>query len=162
MKQAYSNISLATGIHNAGICNIKIAPREWVINLITVDFVTGFIKAPISFIAGKEWLKIDLIPNTVEHEEKPKISRAGHYYEKTFGGTSNNLSPELYKSITTLLEHEFIILYTNVRGEKKLIGNNKVGNILQVTFTEENKNNALSIGFSFTMDEENLSHYYPF
>lgn len=161
MKPAYNSIATIKGAVNGGICSIQIAPREWLNAAPVVDFLTGKITTPITFITGKDWLNIEFIPQSHNYEENEKLSKSGKYFEIKFSGIINYADASLQQVLETMRYNQFII---------KLIDRNKKIKIIGLPFSAmlpllSNKSLNTSFGnqyteFSFSLNSENAPPFY--
>lgn len=161
MQNVYSKISAAIGPHLAGICQIKIAPIEWMNTLLIIDFLTGSIKNNVSFIAGKNFISLELIPETYDYIEKPKTNKQGSFYEISLSANTNNISVENLQILNTYRHHQFILLAKNKQGQLKLIGNKDAGMIFNFGNKETNNNGGTQlVTVDFNMDLEDPAPFY--
>src|SRR5881392_728476 len=110
MKQVYGNIAFTTGAQVAGICEIKIAPREWLASDPVIDFATGKILTDLALTDDKEFLILTLTQDSYEYNEKPKNNRGGSYYEVSCNGTINDLDSTTQQMLESLRYHEFVAI----------------------------------------------------
>lgn len=157
MNPAYTDVELETGSHDGGLYKIEIAPIEWLAAKIEIEFSTGTVFTP-ALIDGKEWLELQLTPDTYSYEEIPKESKSGKYYETTIGGLCNNLSSELLQVMETLRHHQFVVIAHDLKKARRICGNIDAGMFLSIA--DDNKNDGggkLSVGYSFTMQHQRLN-----
>lgn len=152
MKQAYTSLTPATGAHVAGIVSIALAPREWLAAEPVVDFNTGKILVPLSFVAGKSLLPFQLVPDGYDYTEKPKSNKSGSFYEVSCTGTLNALTPEGQQVLESLRYHELVAVVKDRKKRNKLIGTKTAGAVLQVGY-RQNSTEALTLELSIEVEE---------
>lgn len=149
-------------MYAAGICFIKAVPREWLLYPIAADFNTGKIIDEILLIEDRDFIKIDLVPDTYEFDEKPKSNRGGAYYEVTLQGNLNNITPETLLSLETLRHHELVVIFKDRRGRFKVIGDQDSGMTLRFADKEDNtrQGGLQTVALDLTMDSEKAALFY--
>ena len=158
MKQVYNNINLLNGAVKTGLCKILIAPREWLINTVDIDFTTGKVISEIAFIFGKNWIELQFTPLSYDMQETPKTNRAGEYIETVIKGTINNTEADTLQVLNTLRYHEFIVVAQNRNGLKKILGDTEKGMIF--SFGTKNPHNNLFAEVLFNIDTEQAAPIY--
>lgn len=160
MKPVYSNITYATGLHEGGMCMLFLLPKEWATSDPVIDFNTNKVLIPITVEALKEWIRVDVVKDTLEYIEKPKSNAAGVYYEITTGGLVNFHEPYFMQLLETLRYHEFIVITLDKRNQYRIIGNRTNGMLLQISHDEDAGNGGTSrTSLSLSMDVEKLPPY---
>lgn len=145
MKPAYNNLRPYTGAHVAGIVQIQVAPREWLTADPAIDFNTGKVPAAIVLQPGKQWVVLDLIADSYDYQEKPKVGKGGAFYDVSIGGTLNGLDAVMQQVLETLRHHELVVVLKDKQKRQKLVGNRTAGCLLQVAYREQSKNGGESV-----------------
>lgn len=161
MKPAYANLSLATGVRHAGICTIKIVPREWIVADPVVDFNTGKVLTALQLLNGHTWLTLEFAPTTYEYEEKPKSNKSGSYYEVTLSGIINKYTWDVHQVVETLRYHECVAQITDRYKKTKLVGDKESGLIVTVGNNVKNtQGGQQQVQIQLAMECEGLPPYY--
>lgn len=154
MKPAYSNLSLKCGVHIGGLYKVQIAPIEWLIEKVVFDFATGAAIEPL-LQDGKEWITLELTPDSYSYIETPGTSKAGDNYTTAITGTSNTITKEIRQVLETLRYHQFIVKATDADKQTRLCGDIDAGMKLQIPNDNTNDTGGkLSVGFSLSMAHE--------
>jgi hypothetical protein len=161
MNTSYANINLKTGTHIAGICKIQIAPREWLAENPTIDFLSGKILTPVVFLGSYNWLSLQLVADSYSYSEKPKSSKAGPFIEISISGLINYIDPALLQILETLRNNELIALVTDFNGQLRLVGNANIGLIADIGHVQENKQDgSCEISIEMKMQNSYASPFY--
>jgi hypothetical protein len=158
MKQVYNNINLQNGGLNNGLYKILVAPKEWISNSVDIDYRTGAVKTEVNFVAGKNFIELELIPNSYILEEKNKSSRNGQYYEISIVGTINKLTVDVRQTLETLKHHQLICIAFDKNKSKKIIGN--TDNAMHLSFGNKTPNNSIHTDISLMIECEETAPYY--
>ncbi len=164
MKNIYSDIKFTPGLYAAGIYSILIAPREWLLFPLQINFATGIVDHEVHLAPERKFLQLDLVPDSYVFEEKPKESRGGPYFQTQVQGNINNITPELYSSLSSITNHEVIAILYDKRGRKKIVGTHE--SALNVRFTNKEDSSRQGgiqiVSIDLSMDTENLAPFYDF
>lgn len=161
MKPVYDHLQPATAVHQGGIFNLKVAPREWITTAPVIDFNSNTILTPVVFAEDRDWLTLQLVHDSLSYSEKPKTNSNGSYYEISTGGLLNYHDADLLQLLETLRYHEFMVLTMDKRKQYRLVGNLVNGMILQITHDEDEQNGGTSkTALSFSMEIEKAPPYY--
>ena len=161
MNQVYSNIAPTTGAFSSGICKIQIAPKEWLLDDIEIDFNTGTVISQVLLRDQLAWINLDLTENSYEFEEKPKSSKGGPFFEITIAGLVNNLTPELLQVLSTLSHHELIAILKDRQRRLKIVGTMTAGLVFQFGNREITSNGGTqTINIDLTMQSEDPAPFY--
>lgn len=162
MITSYANIKVTQGLYAAGICQVKIVPREWLTDPWVADFLTGKVIDEILLEPDRSFITLELVPDSYEFEEKPKSNRGGSYFEVTVQGNLNNITPALLASLETVRYHELVAILKDKQRRYKVVGNKEAG----LAFRFANKEDATKQGgiqvcaIDMTMDSAELSPFY--
>lgn len=159
----YNDISYVTGIHEAGIVKVQVAPREWLDRYVEPDFLTNNIRNAISFIPNAGFIELGFIHTSYEYAEKPKTNKNGNFKEVSLSGILNALNPDVFRILETLEYHEVIALVTDVKKQQRLIGNKDQG--MSFSFASRNANLATSsyvTAVDMVIETESVPPYYGF
>lgn len=140
MKQVYSNIERATGIHLSGTILVKILPIEWLASPVTIDHNTGKVVSSLTPSAGKSYIDLKLLEESYDFDEKPKQTKDGPIFETSIAGVTNEITPELLQTLMTLSNHRFIAIASDCQGRRRLIGNQEEA--LEITFHPKDENKS--------------------
>lgn len=162
MIATYSNLKFTEGPYAAGISQIKVAPREWLLDGIEIDFTTGKVVREILLQNGFEFITLDLVPESYEFEEKPKSNRGGGFYEVKISGLLNDLTPEALAVLQTLRNHEVIAIVKDRKKRFKVVGDEAAALVLQFANKEDNgKQGGLqTVAIELNMDAEKVAPFY--
>jgi len=162
MISSYANIKATSGLYAAGICQIKMVPREWLTEAWTVDFLTGKVISEILLEDDREFITLDLVPDSYEFEEKPKSNRGGSYFEVMVQGTLNNITPELLATLETVRYHEMVAILKDKQRRYKVVGNKEAGLIFRYSNKEDStKQGGLQVcAIDMAMDSDKLNPFY--
>lgn len=161
MKPVYSNITIATGARLAGIFQIQIAPREWLTVNPIIDFSTGKVLTPLSFIAGKSLLTLTFTPDSYNYEEKPKSSKGGDFYEVNVTGTINTVNEDLHQVLETMKRHELVTLVKDRKKRTRLVGSMDAGMQMKINYRQNNTNGGNEIAtIDLLQDVEDSPPFY--
>jgi hypothetical protein len=161
MNPSYNNISLATGAHIAGICEIKIVPREWIIYTPVIDFNTGKVTTALIFIDSLNWLVLQLAPDSYSYIEKPKTNKTGSYFEINISGLINYFDAALLQQLETIRYNEVVALVKDNKGQYRLVGTKEIGLQLEIGNVQSNKQDGLlEVSIEMTMQNSYASPFY--
>jgi hypothetical protein len=161
MKPAYNNIAAKTGSFTGGINQIKIAPRDWVQDVISADFATGKVIDEIYLFDNKKWLVLECSQESLDLDEKPKGGRSGEYVEITIQGSLNDLSPEILQTLETLKQYELIAIIRDNQKRFKVVGDTDSGLILRFSNKETSAKGGTQIcNIDLSMQSEYYSPFY--
>ncbi len=162
MKTSYANIKATQGLYAAGICQVKIVPREWLTDPWVADFATGIVVNEILLEEDREFITLELVPDSYEFEEKPKSNRGGSYFEVAIQGTLNNITPALLASLETVRYHEMVAILKDKQRRYKVVGNKDAGLVFRFGNKEDaSKQGGIQmVSIDMTMDSDNLSPFY--
>jgi len=161
MKQKYSNVTLSSGHYRAGICQIKIAPKEWLLDPVIIDFNTNIVNHEVLLKPDFNFLTLDFTPDSYEFDEKPKSSRGGSYFEVTLQGMVNNITPDILATLETFRYHEMVAIIKDKNKRMKVVGDQDAGLIFRFTNKESsNQGGVQQCAVDLTMDAEKLSPFY--
>ncbi len=162
MKTSYANINVTQGLYAAGICQVKIVPREWLTEAWVADFSTGKVISEILLQEDREFITLNLVPDSYEFEEKPKSNRGGSYFEVSVQGTLNEITPELLATLETIRYHEMVAILKDKKRRYKVVGNKDAGLVFRFGNKEDaTKQGGLQIcAIDMNMDSDNLSPFY--
>lgn len=161
MKPSYNNITVGTGARTSGLYSIKVVPREWLAADPVADVITGVVSdVPLKF--GKEWIDLFFTELSYDYNETPKSNnKAGDYFEVTAGGSINELTPELQRTIETLRYHEFVAIVQDKNDRVKVIGDTVAGMQLQMDYKQSNSNGGTEIStIKLSMEVEDRPPFY--
>ena len=159
MQQKYSNIETQTGVHIAGICNIQIAPKEWLDGDIVKNFLTNTITTAITLKADRSFIKLNLLPQSFNFTEKVKSADAGQYYDIEISGETNGITPDVLQVLNTLRFHKFICVLTDAKGRQRLVGTRYTGLQLMFGTSTDNKDAEQHIPISLSMQSPEPAPY---
>ena len=161
MKQSYTSLKPATGLQVSGICLLQVAPREWLATDPVIDFTTGRVTTPLSFIAGKSLLTLELTADSYDYTEKPKSSRGGTFYDIGCVGTLNELTPESQQVLESLRHHELVLITKDRKKRLRLIGTKAAGCVLQVTYRQASTSGGVEVAtIDLSMECEERPPFY--
>jgi hypothetical protein len=161
MKNIYADISTTSGFYKAGICKIFLAPREWLNAPVLPNFLNGTVTTPLTFIAGKNFIAFNAVPDSVDLEEKPKTGRSGDYYDVSLAATLNNITPLLLQQLETIKYSELVALVMDRNKRYKIIGNQDKGMHLTVGNKETASQGGTQLcSIDLSMQNEALSPFY--
>ncbi len=161
MKNLYGDLKVTQGFYIPGICQIKIAPIEWIQDPVKIDFKTGKVIDEVILIDNKNFYLLEFAPESYLFDEKPKSNRGGSFYEKSIQGDLNNLTPELVAIMETLRNHEVVAILKDKRKRTKLVGTEEAGLVFRYYNKESNKNGGEhTVAIDLTMEAENISPFY--
>lgn len=161
MKAAYSNIRPARGVHEGGIIEVTIVPKEWISDIPVYDFKTGKVIEPLSLLPGKYFIVLTLTPESYEYDEKEKINKSGSYYEVSMSGTTNYLDASLQQVLESLRYHELVAIVTDKKRRKKLVGDKYAGMTLQISHKQTSaQGGTQSVNINLIMESEDLPPFY--
>lgn len=160
MKTVYNNIELKPGVHTGGICKIEIVPIEWLDEKIETDFSTGAV-VEVNLIAGKEWIVLELAPDSYLFDERSKTSKAGSYYELAISGQANDLDDELRQLLETLRYHQFVVKATDREKRPRISGNIDKGMKMSIPNANDNADGGgtLSVALNFSFEHERMAPF---
>lgn len=138
MLQKYSSLTSATGRHIAGICKLKIIPKEWLSQQWIANFATGKVDT-IAVVPGREFITINLIANTYKYAELPKDNKAGSYFDILLTGSSNDIDEVTLQVLNTFRYHQWVAIYKDMQGRYKIAGNYDAAMIFEYNNAEENE-----------------------
>lgn len=162
MLNSYANLKFTEGPYAAGTCFIKAVPREWLLYPIAADFNTGKIIDEILLQPGREFIKLELVPDSYEFDEKPKSNKGGNYFVVTVQGTLNNLTPELLLTLETLRNHELVVILKDRRQRWRVTGDQDAGMTLQFSNKEDStrQGGLQTVAIDLSMDAEKAALFY--
>lgn len=161
MLNVYNKITPATGLHVAGICKIKIVPKEWLLSPLVIDFKTGRIISDVLLMEGKNFIEIDFVQDTYDYGEKPKSSKQGSFYEISLSGNTNSLTADDLQTLNTYRYHQFVAVIKDRQGRQKIVGNKDAGMVLQFSNKETtDKGGTQLIAIDMTMDMQNPAPFF--
>ncbi len=161
MKPNYTPVALEPGIHEPGICQIQVAPREWLDTDVVPDFTTKNVTTPVILKTGKSFITLDFIWPSYEYNEKPKNSKNGTFTEVSVGGVINYTSPDILATLETLEYHELVGIITDSRRQRRIVGNKEQG--LSLTFSNKNgnlSNSTNAIEVNMVIEQEGKPPFY--
>lgn len=137
MQQKYSNIQPHTGVHFGGICNVRIAPKEWLAGEVVKNFLTNIVTS-VPLKPSREFLTLKLIDQSYSFSEKVKNADAGQYFDIEISGESNHIDPSVLQVLETLRHHKFVAIVTDMKGRNRIVGNTFNGLTLMFGTTNGN------------------------
>lgn len=160
MKPVYSDLNLSTGSHVAGICNVKVAPREWLTEDPVIDFTTGKILTAAAFIAGKTWLTLEFVAQSYDYNEKLKSNKSGSFYEISLSGVLNKYDADVQQVIDTIRYHEMVALVKDKKNKTKFLGNTQEGMAVAGDHTIKNNPGEERLQINLFMESEAPAPFY--
>lgn len=158
MKQAYSEISPATGAIMANICTIHIMPVEWLAKSWKPLFTTGIVP-DVNIVPGKYLIEISLVQPTYNLQEKNRTAKGIDTYELSFTAETNELSAETMQVLNTYRYHQWLIIYKVAENKYKIAGNKNAGLYFSYDNLHTNERNEQRIAVSFAMQAEDPSRF---
>lgn len=151
MKPVYDNLPVSKGPLKPRICSILMAPKEWLVTDLVIDFNTGTVLSDLTLQAGTGWLLLELTPESYDFEETEKSNRSGDYYTILITGTSNTITPQMQQVLNTLRYNQMICQVKDKWGRIKIVGDKNKAAIFQ--FSHVNKD-VETVNISLTLDSE--------
>ena len=161
MKQVYNTLTLKAGATNAGISKIEVAAKDWLTEDIKIDFSTGNVKTAISLSTGKSFIELQFAPLSYSFDEKPKTNKSGNSVETTILGKLNDVDDAALLVIETLRYSELIVIATDRKGRKRIVGNQEFGCLFSFSNKQSNNPNGIQDAqITIVYDSEYYSPYY--
>lgn len=136
MINTYTDIKFNTGFYSAGFFKVWIAPREWLVDPIVRDILTGIVTTEIELPVGMEFLELQFTPETYVFTEKPKVSKQGPSFEVSIQGTDNCITPEKLIVLETFRNHEMVAIIQDRNKKVKVVGDKNNGLIFSFSNKE--------------------------
>lgn len=158
-----SNIKIipVTGPHIAGITKVMLLPKDWILNAAVIDFLTGTIKTPIEILEGYQPIELQFLAESYDYDEKPKINKAGSFYEISLSGLINDLDPLILQTLNTYRYHQFAAIIQDKQKRNKLVGDKFAGLIMQFRNSEKaDKGGTQQVSIEFNMEMEYPAPFY--
>lgn len=110
-----------------GLCSFLFAPIDWIQTDALINNVTNKAQTAVILISGKTFLTAKCLQDSMQFNEVQKNVDGGIMYEQGLTGVINGDTEATNLAASQLPYYEFVVIYTNRKGEKKLIGNKLCG-----------------------------------
>ncbi|HRH59780.1 MAG TPA: hypothetical protein PL045_04375 [Chitinophagaceae bacterium] len=127
MNNVYSDIIFTEGPQVAGICSFIMAAREWSATPVNIDFLSNKVITPVTLDEGYSWINVNCVYETMELKEDEKAGRLGRVYTSDLSGIINTDNALMLQQLETYRWHEWIVIYTDRKKQKRIIGNTDNG-----------------------------------
>lgn len=139
MKYDLSDIISSINEVNGGICNFRIAPREWIDNDASIVFEKNIINTIPTLLPNKQWIIIESLIESIAFDEQSKDSDAGIFYQAKLQSIINGSNADLNSLLNTLPYYEYVVIFTDKNAVVKVLGNKNKGLTAKVDFTSSIK-----------------------
>jgi hypothetical protein len=138
MNQVYEDILLEPGAKVNGIYQVKIVPKEWILEGPIIDMFTGTVST-LKLKTGYDWLNLSFTPKSYLYDEKSRSDKGGVFYDKLISGLLNAYNEDLHSILETFRYHQFVATVTDRNKIPKVIGDGDNG--MKLKFDPRSSNN---------------------
>ncbi len=155
MKYNPWHVSNSNAENIGGICSFQFVPKEWIANEIELSINIHEALEEVELIPDAVWLDGLSMPGYTGYTEEPKSTPAGIVYTQTVQFKVNK--DELRRRTTLLAAnyYEFVVVYTDRNGQKRIIGNKSKGMTMLTRFgtgTTVDSNNTFLVELTHESD----------
>lgn len=161
----YDTLSFAQNTRDnaAGICQFQFVPKEWLDAELLPSIEYSTLLEPISLVSGKSWLTGKPAQDTTGFTEEQVDSEAGIAWQQRIRFEVFRDLDDISAILNSMALREFVVIYTDNNGYKKVIGSKAKGAsplgklVLEPNFTGKN-------GFTLELQHESdqPAPFYPF
>lgn len=163
MKLVYSNLQPKRGVHTAALVRLRMVPREWLAADPVIDYDTNCVISQVPLIAGKSFITLQLLEESMRYRELPRSTATGSFYDIEVAGLLNDHTPELQQAFETYRYHEWVVIVDDEQRRQRLIGNTQFGMRLQINSALETENGGTRrTEMEWRMQTELAPPYYLF
>lgn len=134
MKYDIDSIENSTKDNAGGLCYFHFVPKEWIQDDAELSIASNIVNAAISLAGSYQWLKAQCMQDTMGYTEAQEETPAGTKYVQTLVGEINGDNENMLQIMNALPHHEYVVIYTDRQGQRKLIGNKLKGMSFQAVY----------------------------
>lgn len=153
-------LSKASRIFPGGACEVLFTPYENVLTWPAINPETGGVDDEIELKPGTVLYSAELNPQTKSFDEKTQKSSAGKSHLMELGATLPGNVQENILTLSTMLFYQFLVIFKELDGTYRFLGNEDSGADLEYDYTSGSKDKSRNRNIKFTWSAPNAAPVY--